>query len=465
MTTHNDALRALTMQHVNPDMLAMMAYLRDIPLSTIGLHVAGRPDISGARLQAGIRFLFNRAINAVPGVVQAAPAPTKATRATRGSKASTSAPEGSVKAFVMALQRCMRAAMTGHCSIPTLACVRLTISGNVATLACTDMEMAITESFPCVAPDMDIITPAKPLLSALKLMASGTLLSLEATVPMHDGDHGTLVIGQSRFGRLDVSDFPSLVAGDFPTEFVMTAPELHRIFKAVQFAMSTEETRYYLNGVHINAKDGMLQAVTTDGHQLGHWTAKTLPAGAETLGDKGIIIPRAAIGELLALLAKETGNVRIRCSDSRIEFTLASGLCLLSKTIDGNFPEYQRVIPRAQDAKYRCTLDKAELVNACKHAKAIGEGHSVPVRLAFEDGACTANSVNTSTGTTMHDSVAIVGAPPEDLQVGYQARYLLDILAVTDGNPYLEMQDASCPCRITSVDTPELVIVLMPMRV
>jgi DNA polymerase-3 subunit beta len=467
MPSNTTSLRDATLQAVTPDMLAMMAYLRDIPLSSIGVHVAGRPDITGARLQAGIRFLFNRANVTVQPV---AVAPLEPAKPVKASRAKTTEP-GTVAAFLAALQRVARAGDT-RCSVPILATVKLSIRNGHCTLQCTDMERVITESFLMPgALDMDACIPFKPLVAALKAMPGHCMPTLEVLAPAtsHKDDAGTFKLGASAFPRQAVADFPTFEIGSlkapFTHGFEITAESLCAALSTVQHAISNEETRYYLNGVSMraNAHDNTIVFVSTDGHRMAK-VEQPLPDGAEGMPDA--LIHKLAVADILALLSKATGPVQVAVSETRVQFTHGQTV-IMSKLIDGAFPEYERVIPRDNDVT--ATLDKASLTAAIKACMALADrqNQSLDMKFSMERGALNLSASTIKNGATSQ-AVTCLKPTPVNFEAGYQGRYLLATLAAMKGNPVFKWSSdhvAGAPVLILDDANPEALFVMMPVRV
>src|SRR5262249_2394432 len=138
--------------------------------------------------------------------------------------------------------------------------------------------------------------------------------------------------------------FPAMPASDLPHQFALSADTLKRLIDRTRFAISTEETRYYLNGIYLHPLPDkkLLRAVATDGHRLARAETE-MPKGAERMS--GIILPRKAVQEVRKLLDDIDQPIEIAVSDSKIRLDIG-GIVLTSKLIDGTFPDYERVIPQ-----------------------------------------------------------------------------------------------------------------------
>ncbi len=237
-------------------------------------------------------------------------------------------------------------------TIPILANVLLAAADGRLSLTATDMEIAVVEEVACATTRNGTTTaPAATLYEIVRKLPDGAQVELD-----HAGGDAQLALRAGRYATslvvLPVEDFPSMTAGQLPHRFRLSGTMLRGLIDRTRFAISTEETRYYLNGIYLHATEGpvgdegqrMLRAVATDGHRLARVEEK-LPEGAESM--PGVIVPRKTVAELRKLLDEEGGDVEVGLSDTRIQFT-AGSVTLTSKLIDGTFPEYERVIPARQ---------------------------------------------------------------------------------------------------------------------
>jgi DNA polymerase-3 subunit beta len=263
---------------------------------------------------------------------------------------------------------------------------------------------------------------------------------------------------------LPVDDFPSMTAGQLPHNFHLSALVLRGLIDRTRFAISTEETRYYLNGIYLHAAvtDGLrsLRAVATDGHRLAR-VEEPLPEGAETI--PGVIIPRKTIAELRKLLEEVTGSVEIGLSDTRIQFKVGP-ITLTSKLIDGTFPEYDRVIPHGNEKVLR--VGKKDFADAVGRVAAISSERSRPVKLSLQKDLLTLSAASAEQGTATEeldgDRVKYEAGP---LEIGFQARYLSDITdQITDAVEF-RFSDGSAPTIVRDAGDESALYVLMPMRV
>jgi DNA polymerase-3 subunit beta len=255
-----------------------------------------------------------------------------------------------------------------------------------------------------------------------------------------------------------------MTAGQLPHHFALPALVLRGLIDRTRFAISTEETRYYLNGIYLHAAvaDGArtLRAVATDGHRLAR-VEEPLPEGAETI--PGVIIPRKTVNELRKLLEEESGSVEVGLSDTRIQFKLGT-VTLTSKLIDGTFPEYERVIPKDNDKVLR--VGKKDFADAVARVSAISSERSRPVKLALQRDVLTLSAASAEQGTASEEldgeRVTYESGP---LEIGFQARYLNDITDQIADSVEFRFADGSAPTIVQDAGDSSALYVLMPMRV
>ena len=303
--------------------------------------------------------------------------------------------------------------------------------------------------------------PAHMLYDIVRKLPEGAQVSLEIA---GDGGQMQLRSGRSRFmlQALPEGDFPDLAAGELPHRFGVAAAELKRLIDKTQFAISTEETRYYLNGIFFHAIDSggvpVLRAVATDGHRLAR-VEMPAPKGAE--GMPGIIVPRKAVAEIQKLIEDGGENVELELSSAKIRLTVG-GVVLTSKLIDGTFPDYQRVIPAGNDK--RLVVDLDEFSRAVDRVSTISSERGRAVKLAIVDGRLTLSVNNPDSGSATEEVEVDYESGP--LDIGFNARYLLDITGQLDGDTAMfKLADPASPTLIQDREGASALYVLMPMRV
>lgn len=347
-------------------------------------------------------------------------------------------------------------------TIPILSNILLKAVDGSLHLKATDLDLEVTERFPAdIALAGGTTVPAHMLYEIVRKLPDGAQVSLD-----NSGDATQLVIrsGRSRFTlqALPDTDFPDLATGTLDHSFSLASAELRRLIEKTQFAISTEETRYYLNGIYLHTIDvmghTMLRAVATDGHRLARVEADA-PQGSA--GMPGIIVPRKAVSEILKLVETGVDTVAIEVSASKIRLTFGE-VVLTSKLIDGTFPDYQRVIPTANDKLL--TVEKADFVAAVDRVSTISSERTRAVKLAVADGKLTLSVTNPDSGSAIEEIE--VDYDQDAIEIGFNARYLLDIAAELDGDTALiKLADAGSPTLVQDREGASALYVLMPMRV
>ncbi len=347
-------------------------------------------------------------------------------------------------------------------TIPILSNVLLRSDGSGLRLKATDLDIEVTETINADAAQGGATTvPAHVIYDIIRKLPDGAQVSLETA-----GDTGQMQIrsGRSRFmlQSLPEGDFPDLAAGDMPHRFAMPAADLKRLIEKTQFAISTEETRYYLNGIYFHTIETggatMLRAVATDGHRLAR-VEIAAPPGAE--GMPGVIVPRKAVAEIQKLVEDGGESIEVELSPAKIRLTFA-GVVLTSKLIDGTFPDYQRVIPTGNDKQL--VVERADFAKAVDRVSTISSERGRAVKLSLTDGRLTLSVNNPDSGSATEEIE--VDYDSGALDIGFNARYLLDITGQLDGDTALfRLADPGSPTVIQDRDGAPALYVLMPMRV
>jgi DNA polymerase-3 subunit beta len=347
-------------------------------------------------------------------------------------------------------------------TIPILANVLLKAEGDELSLKATDLDMDIVDRVPAAVEQGGASTvPAHMLYDIVRKLPDGAEIALDT----EGGQTMALKAGRARFAlqMLPDSDFPDLNAGDLPISFTLPAETLKKLIDRTQFAISTEETRYYLNGIFFHVvgegAQARLRAVATDGHRLAK---AELPAPSGSAGMPGVIVPRKTVGEIQKLLEDPTTEVSVRLSDTKIQLTIGA-LVLTSKLIDGTFPDYERVIPKANEKVL--TLDKAEFERAVDRVSTISADRGRAVKLSLADDKMILAVNNPDSGSAT-DELA-VGYEAEPLDIGFNSKYLLDIASqLTSEQAVFRLADPGSPTLIQDAGgEADAIYVLMPMRV
>ena len=350
-------------------------------------------------------------------------------------------------------------------TIPILSNVLIEAAadGTVRIMA-TDLDLQVVETMSAVSVEGAgaITVSAHLLFDIARKLPDGSQVSLETA-----DNRMAVKAGRSRFSlpTLPRDDFPMIVEGDLPTSFELPAATLAQMVDRTRFAISTEETRYYLNGIFLHVSDEdqpTLRAAATDGHRLARFTLAR-PDGAEGMPD--VIVPRKCVAELRKLLEEALDtNVLIDLSASKIRFTLGgeNGVVLTSKLIDGTFPDYSRVIPTGNDKLLR--LDPKSFYEGVDRVATIATEKTRAVKMALEMDKVTLSVTSPDNGTAAEEVPADYKS--DGFEIGFNANYLKDILAQIDGDTVeLHLADAGAPTLIRQDEKSPALYVLMPMRV
>jgi DNA polymerase III subunit beta len=347
-------------------------------------------------------------------------------------------------------------------TIPILSNVLLSAEGDRLNFKATDLDLEITEGTPARTERPGATTVQAHLLyDIVRKLPEGAEVSLRTD---EDGNAMTVAAGRSSFRLqcLPQGDFPELSAGTFSHSFEIGAAALKKLIDKTQFAISTEETRYYLNGIYLHTLEAggdlKLRSVATDGHRLARAEIEA-PSGSE--GMPGIIIPRKTVAELQKLVDGAEETVGVELSDTKIRFTI-DGIVLTSKLIDGTFPDYQRVIPTNNEKKL--VIDRETFAKAVDRVSTISSERGRAVKLSIGDGQVVLAVNNPDSGSATEELAADYSADP--LEIGFNARYLLDVAAQLSGDEARFMlADAGSPTLIHDGGDEQALYVLMPMRV
>jgi DNA polymerase-3 subunit beta len=342
-------------------------------------------------------------------------------------------------------------------TIPILSNVLLEAreDGSIRLMA-TDLDLQVDESVPAnVAQPGATTVSAHTFFDIVRKLPEGSQVELTAAEGKMQ-----VIAGRSRFNlsTLPRDDFPVIAEGDLPTRFELPAATLRQIIEKTRFAISSEETRYYLMGIFLHVVDDQLRAAATDGHRLARVTVAR-PDGAEGMPD--VIVPRKAVQELYRLLEELEGTVEISLSPTKIRFGLGSAI-LTSKLIDGTFPDYNRVIPTANDKLLK--LDPKSFSAGVDRVSTIASEKTRAVKMSVDRDKVTLSVTSPENGVATEEVPADYGA--DGLEIGFNAKYLLDILSEIDGDTVeVHLADAAAPTLLRENDQSNALYVLMPMRV
>ena len=347
-------------------------------------------------------------------------------------------------------------------TIPILANVLIEAEGDQLAFRATDLDIEVLDRAPAQVERAGATTVgAHTLHEIVRKLPDGALIGLD-----FDSAAGRLSVtaGRSHFSlaTLPREDFPVMASAEYECNFAAPAPVLRRLFDKAKFAISTEETRYYLNGVYMHAAEGAsgatLRCVATDGHRLARIDAP-LPEGAEGL--PGVIVPRKTVGELRKLLDDDDTQIAVSVSETKIRFATPE-VTLTSKVIDGSFPDYSRVIP-TQNTK-RLEVDADEFGRAVDRVATVSSERSRAVKLSLSEDRLVL-SVNAPDSGAAEEELAVAYGD-EALEIGFNAKYLQEIADQVDRENAVFLFNApGDPTLMREGDDETAVYVVMPMRV
>ena len=342
-------------------------------------------------------------------------------------------------------------------TIPILSNVRIEARALVSIrLWARDLALLVDERVPArVDPAGATTVSAHTLFDIVRKLPDGSQVELNAAEGKMQ-----LSAGRARFNlsTLPRDDFPVIAEGELPTRFELPAATLRQIIDKTRFAISTEETRYYLMGIFLHVADDQLKAAATDGHRLARVTVAK-PDGADGMPD--VIVPRKCVAELRKLLDELEGTVEVSLSGTKIRFGLGSAV-LTSKLIDGTFPDYNRVIPTGNDKLLK--LDPKTFAQGVDRVSTIASEKTRAVKMMVDRDKVTLSVTSPESGTATEELAADYGA--DNIEIGFNARYLLDILSEIDGDTVeVHLADAAAPTLLRENDKSDALYVLMPMRV
>ena len=351
-------------------------------------------------------------------------------------------------------------------TIPILSNVLLKAENGELALTATDMDLEIVETVPAEVTQAGSTTaPAHTLYDIVRKLPDGSQVELDSS-----GDNGLLTLrsGRSNFklGCLPTEDFPQMSGGDLAHRFSLSAQDLRMLVDRTRFAISTEETRYYLNGIYLHSTRSragetevpVLRAVATDGHRLAR-VEIPLPEGAADI--PGVIVPRKTVMEIRKLIDEAADRIEVGLSETKVRFGF-DAVTVTSKLIDGTFPDYERVIPTGNDKVLE--VDSKVFASAVDRVATISTEKSRAVKLSIDRGNLVLSATSPEAGSATEELEVSYDNSP--LEIGFNSRYLLDITQQIEGDgARFTMADAASPTIVRDVADPSALYVLMPMRV
>ena len=350
-------------------------------------------------------------------------------------------------------------------TLPILSNIILEAKDDKLILSSTNLDIYCSDKIKAeVLKSGEVSVSAVTFFEIIKRLPSGS----EVLMIMEEGENEIkLTCGRSKFNlsTLKTDDFPIISDNDLSTNFVLSADELIRIIDKTKFAVSNEETRYYLNGIFLHKAERnsiqFLRAVATDGHRLAQYDIP-LPQGAEDI--TGIIIPKKTIYELRKVLDDANGDVNVSLNENKIKFFF-NDLKVVSKVIDGTFPDYTKVIPQKNDKNFK--TNNSDLKNAIDRVSAVAaneESKSKAIKFCIENNSLSLSVESQSKGSA--NEMIDVNYCGDKVDIGFNSKYIIDICNEVDGDEIsISLSDSISPAIILDKTDENLFFVLMPMRI
>ena len=350
-------------------------------------------------------------------------------------------------------------------TLPILSNIILEAKDDKLILSSTNLDIYCSDKIKAeVLQSGEVSVSAVTFFEIIKRLPSGS----EVLMIMEEGENEIrLTCGRSKFNlsTLKTDDFPIISDNDLSTNFVLSADELIRIIDKTKFAVSNEETRYYLNGIFLHMAERnsiqFLRAVATDGHRLAQYDIP-LPQGAEDI--TGIIIPKKTIYELRKVLDDANGDVSVSLNENKIKFSF-NDLKVVSKVIDGTFPDYTKVIPQKNDKNFK--TNNSDLKNAIDRVSAVAaneESKSKAIKFCIDNNSLSLSVESQSKGSA--NEMIDVNYSGDKVDIGFNSKYIIDICNEVDGDEIsISLSDSISPAIILDKTDENLFFVLMPMRI
>ena len=347
-------------------------------------------------------------------------------------------------------------------TIPVLSNLLIEASGDAVSFRASDLDTEVVDKVEATVEREGATTVnAITLHEIVRKLPGGALVDVT-----DDRTSGRLTVktGRSVFtlATLPKEDFPIMASSEYVSNFTCLAGVLRRLFDLSKFAVSTEETRYYLNGVYMHVADEsdgqMLRCVATDGHKLARIDV-AMPDGAEKM--PGVIVPRKTVNELTKLLDDDKIEIQVRVSETKMQFVTPE-VTLTSKVIDGVFPDYSSVIP-ANNTR-RLEVDASEFAKAVDRVATISSEQSRSIKFQIEKDQLTLSVTAPDAGTAQEE--LIVAYDEDPFHIGFNAKYLLEIAQqVEHDNAVFLFSDTGDPAIVRGGNDESALYVVMPMRV
>ncbi|MFP3027682.1 MAG: DNA polymerase III subunit beta [Wolbachia sp.] len=339
-------------------------------------------------------------------------------------------------------------------AIDVLACINIKAQYGSIKLKATDLDISIFASLTA-----NVSAEGKVKISAHTLHDIVKKLPTNLDVNFEMNNQGKLLIscGNANFSLPNVvsNNFPVLEEGDHQYDFTLLSADLVDLLTKTKFAVSLDDTRYNLNGIYLHTDEQFLYCVATDGHRL---SCIKRPKPEDINGEFGVIIPRKTIMELLKVLG-DCNEINIKLSDRKIKFTCGEYI-LISKLIDGTFPDYKAVIPTSQDKQM--IVESSKLASVIDRVSVVVSDKIKSIKFSLQENLLTLHS-NSQECSDATESIE-VDYDGALMEVGFNSRYLLDALSCIKNKCKVSLSDGNSATIITDEDDPSALYIVMPMR-
>ncbi len=347
-------------------------------------------------------------------------------------------------------------------TIPILSNVLIEAKENFISLRATDLDIELTDKVTAIVEKPGSVTVgAHTFYEILRKLPDGSRVLIDLD-PLNEKIN--IAAGRSRFSltTIAVDDFPIMASSEYDFTFSINANSLKRLFDKVKFAMSMEETRFYLNGVYLHEfvenEKSYIRTVATDGHRLAKIDSD-LPDGAS--GIPGVIVPRKTVSELRMIYETSEDIVTVSISETKIRFSTPK-LILTSKVVDGTFPDYDRVIPKNNSKKL--IIDASEFSQSVDRVATVSSERARAVKLSLSSDKLILSVNAPETGLATEEIP--ISYSGEEIEIGFNAKYLQEIAGqVEKGEAVFLFNEVGDPALMKDSSDETAVFVVMPMRV
>ncbi|MEZ8132960.1 MAG: DNA polymerase-3 subunit beta [Polaribacter sp.] len=339
-------------------------------------------------------------------------------------------------------------------TLPILSNVLLSLEQSRLSMTGTDLEVEIVgvTDIDATGEDGDVTVSARKLVDICRSLPDGAMVDFSSS----DGK-ATIKSGRSKFtlSTLPANEFPSVDEGEKSVEFMVAGSVLKGLIEATSFAMAQQDVRYYLNGMLWELNENKLRAVATDGHRMALCDGICDVSVVEPITS---IIPRKGIIELSRLL--DENEVKVAMGSNHIRVT-GGDYCFTSKLVDGAYPDYDRVLPKGGDKIV--VGDRAELKQAFGRAAILSNEKYRGVRILLSEGSIKMVANNPEQEEAEEE--VSVNYSGEDLEIGFNVSYLLDVLSVITGAEVrITLSNSNSSALVEDAADGSAVYVVMPMR-